>query len=917
LSGSKTANRSPLFDTPDGWGPGYALAVGHGPGVVVGPGQANPNIFAQPFQTQPGRQYEVVARAASVGKPKALAVVQVNWHGEGGRFIAVSKEYFKVSPSERAFHHTVVAPPGATSGSLYVVPGGQKEAVRYTEMSLVHLNQLRHVMSYEFLGIKGQTLLASGTALLLLVLMYIFYRKALFRLGSFLESTIGRPVARIFPLLALALCGALFAFLEAPYERHYDSQFHQASVESVMQWKEPSLDLGGNPMHSFGIQHVINPQLSPTFWVGKLVRANHRIQVQAAFQAMLLFSIMVWICRLAGARVGDAAAISLIAIAYLWIPGFSDEAISLNATLLAFFCFSRIGYDDPGGKLKLSGIVWPAAGFAAAILWLYLSVPELVVFFTLATAGLCLGAILAVRSRRELLAKVGASIVIAAILLALGVYDFVLNLFLYTPQMYYKTLYNYDFNAHFFSTTSLLLSSNIVGGAKVIVFFILAAGGAFIALRFGNRYARHVVFAGLALEAAIHVFSAINAKVELVPMIFTYVEVMGLTVVALLAGTAVWAGLRLGFRTIALGLNWMAPGESRAGAQVSANATGGADHALSYIALLCLVAMVFVVLAGQTHVSSGWPPDTGSAPAAIEARELAVKPGGSYKGKGAVLLGMDNEAPASWSSHFFPVLYFKHRVELGNDLMNDAAVAGIPMANEYGHWISPPMLALLTAAFFRPDDRIDRVAQAMRVFRPALARLLGVSLVVSDQALPGEVELYRGQVDDRPLFIHRVAGANLGQYSPSRTVVARDARQILDHLQAADFDGRTLAIVETPLEQKLVAADQVSVSLHRGPRIHIEAHSQGTSLLVLPFDYSHCLEVKGQGLDRMIPVNLSQTGLVVRGKVSLDISYHYGLVKGTACRKQDLERIKKLNLEEAASGRLFHDARPARAAARP
>jgi hypothetical protein len=244
--------------------------------------------------------------------------------------------------------------------------------------------------------------------------------------------------------------------------------------------------------------------------------------------------------------------------------------------------------------------------------------------------------------------------------------------------------------------------------------------------------------------------------------------------------------------------------------------------------------------------------------------------------------------------------------------MNDMEVAGIPVANEYGHWISPPMLALFTAAFYRPDDFIDRAAQAPRVFRPNLARLLGVSLVVSDQALPGEMELYRGQAEGHPVYLHRVAGGNLGQYSPTRTVVAANATRILDYLQAEDFDGRELAVVEGPVEQNLVPSERVSVTFHKGPRIHIETRSRGTSLLVLPFDYSHCLEIKGQGLDRMIPVNLSQTGLIVRGKVSLDIAYRYGLVKGTSCRKDDLQRIRKLDLEEAATGRLFFDARKAK-----
>jgi hypothetical protein len=896
---------------------------------VVGPGPASPNVFAQAFPVRPGRQFEVVARASSVDKPAAFGVIQVNWHGEEGQFITFSKEYFKVTRSERKFHHTIVAPPGATHGVLYVVPGGPKDVVRYTEMSLVRLNQARHVLSYEFAGVKGQTLLASGTALLLLTLAYLFYRKATLRLGSLLEEQIGRRLARFFPLLALALCGAMFVFLEAPYEQHYDAQWHQTSVESVLQWKDLSRwrdwspDIGGNPMHNFGIHHVANPQLSPTFWIGMLVPADHRIQVQAAFQAMLLFSVMVWICRLAGARLGDATAISLIATAYLWIPGFTDEAIPLDvtlgllwqeaaiATLLAFFCFSRIGYQDVGGKSQLARIVWPAAGFAAAVLWLHLAFPELTAFFTLGTAGLCLGAIFAVRHPSELLSKTCASVVIIAALLALGIHNYVLNLFLYTPQMYFTTLYNHDFEALFRSNTSLLLSSSTIGGAKIVVFFVLAVAGVFFALGFGNRYARHVVFAGLALEAAIHLFSYINVKLKVVPLTFTYVEQMGVAVVALLAGTAVWATLRLSLRGVVNGLRRMAPGGQRPGGAVS-TASGSPGESLAYLALLCLAGAALFRLAGLAYYYSGWPPETSSQPAQIEARELAVKPGEAFKGKGLVLLGMDNTGPAVWGRDFFPKLHFKLRMELGNDLMNDAEVAGIPIANQYGHWISPPMLALFTAAFYRPEDRIDRAAQAPRVFRPNLARLLGISLVVSDQAVPGQVELYRGKVQDLPLYVHRVPDANLGQYSPVRTVVARDARQILDHLQAADFDGRTLAITEAPLDDRLVPAEQVRVSLHTGPRIHVEAYSRGTSLLVLPFDYSHCLEVEGQGLERMIPVNLSQSGLVVRGKVSLDISYRYGLVKGTSCRKQDLERARMLNLEEAATGRLFHDARPTR-----
>ena len=204
------------------------------------------------------------------------------------------------------------------------------------------------------------------------------------------------------------------------------------------------------------------------------------------------------------------------------------------------------------------------------------------------------------------------------------------------------------------------------------------------------------------------------------------------------------------------------------------------------------------------------------------------------------------------------------------------------------------MLALLSVGFYRPEDHIGRAAQAPRAFRPNLARLMGVSFALADSELSGEEEIYRGSVLDHPLYMYRIVGANLGDFSPTQTVHATDAAQIVDHLQAPDFDGRKLAIAEEELPENLVAAEGVEVSLHKGPRIYVEAQSAGTSLLVLPFEFSYCLQVRGTGLDRIIPVNLAQTGLVIRGSASLDIVYRYGLLSGTSCRKKDRQRIDGL-----------------------
>ncbi len=130
-------NSAPLFESQQGWSAGYGKAKGHGPGVVVGPGGNNPNVFAQQFAAKPDEAFKVIARAASVDRPTAMGRIQVNWTAPGGRFIATSIKRLEVTPETQTFEHVVQAPTGTTSGTLYVVADGNDSVVRYLEMRLL------------------------------------------------------------------------------------------------------------------------------------------------------------------------------------------------------------------------------------------------------------------------------------------------------------------------------------------------------------------------------------------------------------------------------------------------------------------------------------------------------------------------------------------------------------------------------------------------------------------------------------------------------------------------------------------------------------------------------------------------------------------------------------------------------------
>jgi hypothetical protein len=130
-------NSAPLFESQQEWSSGYAKAIGHGPGVVVGPGLDNPNVFAQRFSVKPNEKVKVIAKASSVDKSKAMGRIQINWDGADGKYISVSSNPFEVTPTEQTFEYSTVAPDRAATGTLYVVGNGPADVVRYTEMRLL------------------------------------------------------------------------------------------------------------------------------------------------------------------------------------------------------------------------------------------------------------------------------------------------------------------------------------------------------------------------------------------------------------------------------------------------------------------------------------------------------------------------------------------------------------------------------------------------------------------------------------------------------------------------------------------------------------------------------------------------------------------------------------------------------------
>ncbi|MFL5097721.1 MAG: hypothetical protein ACJ8ES_20635 [Xanthobacteraceae bacterium] len=113
-------------------------------------------------------------------------------------------------------------------------------------------------------------------------------------------------------------------------------------------------------------------------------------------------------------------------------------------------------------------------------------------------------------------------------------------------------------------------------------------------------------------------------------------------------------------------------------------------------------------------------------------------------------------------------------------------------------------------------------------------------------------------------------------------------------LRQPDFDFTKQAVVSAPLTQPLTPAREMRLSIIRGG-LHVSGKSDGTSLVILPQQFSYCLRARDSRV-RLMRTNLMMAGMIFSGDVDTEILFDYGLFS-PACRRADLADLKQLDLK--------------------
>jgi len=214
---------------------------------------------------------------------------------------------------------------------------------------------------------------------------------------------------------------------------------------------------------------------------------------------------------------------------------------------------------------------------------------------------------------------------------------------------------------------------------------------------------------------------------------------------------------------------------------------------------------------------------------------------------------------------------------------------------------------LFSRALARPIDYQYTNYSLVTLARPNLMAAMGTRFLITDEPHPDDprLSLCLTQTNEfwMDLMLYEIANPNTGDYSPTRLRVVRTAGEMVRLMISDEFSFEEEAIVHQPLESAatLVRAKYGKMFFERGG-VRIKAESPGTSLLVLPLEYSHSLQILSHDgasqQPRLLRVNLLQTGVLFSGKLDMKIAHVFGLFRGIDGRKRDIIECRELGIVE-------------------
>ncbi len=227
----------------------------------------------------------------------------------------------------------------------------------------------------------------------------------------------------------------------------------------------------------------------------------------------------------------------------------------------------------------------------------------------------------------------------------------------------------------------------------------------------------------------------------------------------------------------------------------------------------------------------------------------------------------------------------------------------IPMLNDYSHNLSP--LAYRFQREFFWDGRFEQRRNSFKFGATNLQvyELLGIKYLAAWKPLRFKVSSFSRL--DRSEFrrdyfwknyeVVELKEPNLGNYSPTNFTVVANLESVYKNLKLLDLK-QNIVLFSDP-KMSLKPAQESKLTVVDGD-LRFVAKSAGDSVLVLPFEFSSCINFEENSeKSNFIRAELANgllTAVFFSKNLDLTISYRLGLFENQDCRLKDLELYRSI-----------------------
>jgi hypothetical protein len=281
------------------------------------------------------------------------------------------------------------------------------------------------------------------------------------------------------------------------------------------------------------------------------------------------------------------------------------------------------------------------------------------------------------------------------------------------------------------------------------------------------------------------------------------------------------------------------------------------------------------------------------------AQQTSLVPGAQFRGRTANMVGRTIDRKLTW-----PDLH-ESDAALNREIGNEMRVVGlhtfgIPSLFEYVPTITPAYYAMTSRLLARPDDSQMRSVSVLRRINLRILAMFGVRFVITDAPMTGAVTLRATMpVQGAPLFLYEIQNPNFGDYSPTIVVQPTTATEAIRHLAKPDFDpSHQIIAAFTGDDEHLVPASNARITFE-GASLRVQADSTGRSILLLPLEFSRCLQITASesGEPAIFRADLLETGVIFSKRLDMYLALRTSpFLLNPGCRLRDYFDVTSLEV---------------------